>query len=152
MMGSVVNSHIVESARRWIGTPYRHQASQRGVGADCLGLIRGVYREVYACEPEMPPPYSPDWAEVPGPGGEHVETMADAARRHLSQLPLVEACAGDVLLFRMKPGAVAKHAAIQSGEGRMIHACSGRAVAEVHMGAWWPRHLAFAFRFPQEVP
>ena len=29
---------------RWIGTPYRHQASLKGVGCDCLGLVRGVWR------------------------------------------------------------------------------------------------------------
>ncbi len=49
---------IVDAARAWIGTPYRHQASLRGVGCDCLGLLRGVWREVMGAEPEMPPPYS----------------------------------------------------------------------------------------------
>ena len=38
--------HIVEAARDWIGTPYRHQASKKGVGADCLGLLRGGWRDV----------------------------------------------------------------------------------------------------------
>ncbi|MEM1422329.1 MAG: peptidase P60, partial [Pseudomonadota bacterium] len=35
---------IAYEASRWIGTPYRHQASLRGVGCDCLGLLRGVWR------------------------------------------------------------------------------------------------------------
>jgi len=144
-------NQIVDSARRWIGTPYRHQASKCGVGTDCLGLIRGVYRELYALEPVTPPPYSADWAEVPGLNDARVDTMAEAARRHLIELDVADTRPGDVLLFRMTRGAVAKHAAIESFEGRMIHACSGRAVAEVHMGAWWPRHLAFAFRFPGEL-
>jgi len=151
MKAHIDEEQIVEAARRWIGTPYRHQASRRAIGADCLGLIRGVYRELYVREPETPPPYSPDWAEVPDPSGDHVETMTDAARRHLVPLEMAEARAGDVLLFRMTPGAVVKHCAIQSGGEKMIHACSGRAVAEVHMGSWWPRHLAFAFRFPREA-
>lgn len=144
-------NQIVDCARRWIGTPYRHQASKRGAGTDCLGLIRGVYRDLYAREPETPPAYSPDWAELPDLNGARVETMAEAARRHLIELDVADTRAGDVLLFRMTPGAVAKHAAIKSFEDRMIHACSGRAVAEVHMGTWWPRHLAFAFRFPGEL-
>ncbi|MCE7997389.1 MAG: peptidase P60 [Rhodobiaceae bacterium] len=150
MTRKITPNEIVACARLWIGTPYHHQASRSGVGTDCLGLIRGVYRDLYADEPEMPPPYSPDWAEVPDPDGHRVETMADAARRHLREIDKAEAGPGDVLLFRMVPGAVAKHAAIKSFEGRMIHACSGRAVAEVHMGSWWPRHLAFVFRFPGE--
>ncbi len=148
MSAEITPDKIVACARRWIGTPYRHQASRLGVGTDCLGLIRGVYRDLYATEPEAPPPYSADWAEVPDLEGGLDETMANAARRHLIELECTAAKPGDVLLFRMTPGAVAKHAAIQSCDRRMIHACSGRAVAEVHMGAWWPRHLAYAFRFP----
>src|SRR3989338_4143365 len=48
---------IVAAARSWIGTPYRHQASLKGAGCDCLGLVRGVWRELYGDEPEAPPPY-----------------------------------------------------------------------------------------------
>lgn len=47
---------VVEIARRWIGTPYHHQASLKGVGCDCLGLVRGVYRELCGAEPEPMPP------------------------------------------------------------------------------------------------
>ena len=39
-------SAVVEAARGWLGTPYRHQVSLKGEGADCLGLVRGVWREV----------------------------------------------------------------------------------------------------------
>ena len=42
---------IVAAARGWIGTPYQHQGSLRGVGCDCLGLVRGVWREVIGAEP-----------------------------------------------------------------------------------------------------
>lgn len=38
----IARNEIVAAARQWLGTPYRHQASVRGVGCDCLGLIRGV--------------------------------------------------------------------------------------------------------------
>ena len=56
---------VVGAARGWIGTPYVHQASVRGAGCDCLGLLRGVWREVIGAEPETPPAYTPDWAELP---------------------------------------------------------------------------------------
>jgi NlpC/P60 family putative phage cell wall peptidase len=55
---------IVQEARGWIGTPYMHQASLKGVGCDCLGLVRGVWREVLGAEPEQAPPYSATWAEA----------------------------------------------------------------------------------------
>ena len=139
---------VVEAARAWLGTPYLHQASLKGQGADCLGLVRGVWREVLGDEPETPAAYSPDWAER---GGE--EVLLAAARRWLVQVAVEEAQAGDVLLFRMSLGAVVKHCAILSDAGgtewRMIHAYWGRAVVESWVGPWWRRRLAAVFRFPQ---
>jgi NlpC/P60 family putative phage cell wall peptidase len=97
MSGAVSRTDIVEAARHWLGTPYHHQASLRGVGCDCLGLVRGVWRDLYGPEPEAPPPYSPTWAESLGE-----ETLAVAASRHLLPLPREEVRAGDVLLFRWR--------------------------------------------------
>ena len=58
----VSRAAIIAEARGWIGTPYCHQASLKGAGCDCLGLIRGVWRALYGAEPEAPGPYSPNWA------------------------------------------------------------------------------------------
>ena len=57
---------IVAAARGWIGTPYVHQASCKGAGADCLGLVRGVWREILGDEPLKLPAYTPDWSEASG--------------------------------------------------------------------------------------
>jgi len=67
---------IVGAAQRWLRTPYQHRASVKGVGCDCLGLIRGVWREVLGAEPTEVPPYAGDWAEA-GEG----EPLADAMDR-----------------------------------------------------------------------
>ncbi|WP_295225910.1 NlpC/P60 family protein [uncultured Brevundimonas sp.] len=138
---------IVAAARSWLGTPYRHQASVKGVGADCLGLVRGVWREVAGEEPEVLPAYSADWAEV---GGR--ETLLEAAGRWMRPVAVDQMRAGDVLLFRMSSGAAVKHCAILSDVGgpepRMIHAYWGRAVVESWMGVWWRRRLTAVFRFP----
>jgi NlpC/P60 family putative phage cell wall peptidase len=136
-------NRIVAETRSWIGTPYRHQASLKGVGCDCLGLVRGIWRALYGGEPEPPPAYAADWAEASG-----AETLAAAARRHMSELEPRDAAPGDVLLFRWRAHLPAKHAAILSAPGRMIHACDGAAVMEVHFAPFWRRRLAFAFRFP----
>ena len=142
-----LNEAVLAAARGWLGTPYRHQASVKGEGADCLGLVRGVWREVVGEEPEAPPPYRADWAEV---GGE--ETLLHAARRRLVEVPPAMARAGDVLLFRMSAGCPVKHCAILSArdgpEWRMIHAYWGRSVVESWMGPWWRRRLVAAFRWP----
>ncbi|MGM4927168.1 NlpC/P60 family protein [Tardiphaga sp. 619_E2_N8_5] len=134
---------LVSEARSWIGTRYQHQASLKGVGCDCLGLVRGVWRNCIGDEPEAPTPYAPDWAEARAE-----ESLAQAALRHLVPVALDECGAGHVLLFRWRDGYVAKHAAIASGEGTMIHAHDGAAVCEVALTPWWRRRLAYAFRFP----
>jgi NlpC/P60 family putative phage cell wall peptidase len=133
---------VVSIARSWIGTPYIHQASLKGVGCDCLGLLRGVWREFHGREPELPPPYSADWAEASGR-----ETMAEAAARHMQAINVGDFAAGDVILFRWREGLPAKHCAIATSGKTMVHAHDGAAVAEVAVGRWWRRHLVFAFQF-----
>jgi Gene Transfer Agent (GTA)-like protein/putative tail protein len=78
---------VCAAALDWLGTPYKHQASLKGIGTDCLGLIRGVYHELEGQEPEVPPPYTADWAEIGVEGGACNEEMAIAARRHLVEGP-----------------------------------------------------------------
>lgn len=138
----MISQQIIDTARAWAGTPYQHQASCRGAGCDCLGLIRGVWRDIYGVEPEAPPPYAADWAEA-----EPQELMRDAARRHMREIAIGDAGAGDVLLFRMTRGGPARHAGIISAPGQMVHACSGHAVREEAIGRWM-RRIAYAFRFP----
>lgn len=139
----IYRNAIVAETRRWIGTPYRHQASLRGVGCDCLGLVRGVWRAVVGDEPEQAPPYAPDWAKATCE-----ESLADAAARHLIAIPPDGFAPGDVLLFRWRANLPAKHAAIVTAHGMMVHAHDGAAVAEVAIAPWWRRRLAFAFQFP----
>lgn len=139
---SVQADHIVEIARGWIGTPYRHQASVRGAGTDCLGLIRGVWRALYGAEPEVPPAYSRDWSEP-----QRNEALWAAAARHLAERPVPMARAGDVLLFRMRAGAVAKHLGIATGGG-FVHAYDGHGVVESPLSAPWRRRIVAAFEFP----
>jgi NlpC/P60 family putative phage cell wall peptidase len=136
-------ARAVAAARGWIGTPYLHQASLKGVGCDCLGLLRGVWRETLGDEPELPPPYGADWAEACGR-----ETLAEAARRHLIEIDPAEARPGDVLLFRWRDGLPAKHCAIVSRPGWIVHAHEGAAVCEAAL-SHWRRRIAFAFRFPE---
>lgn len=141
-------ARIVAAARGWIGTAYVHQGAARGAGADCLGLIRGVWREVRGTEPEAPPAYSADWGEVGGG-----ELLWQAAARHLlprgAEDPPV---AGEVLLFRMRDGAVAKHLGILSGVGRsaaFIHAYDRHGVVESPLSAPWAARIVARFGWPE---
>jgi NlpC/P60 family putative phage cell wall peptidase len=133
------------AARNWIGTPYRHQGSCAGAGADCLGLVRGVWREIYGEEPEEIPPYSPDWDEV----GRR-DLLRAAAGRHLVERRIVDLVGGDVILFRMRRGAVAKHLGIAGPGGEsFIHAFSGHGVVESPLSRPWRRRILTVFAFPE---
>lgn len=139
---------IVAAAKGWIGTPYRHQASKCGAGTDCLGLVRGVWRDLLGEEPETVPAYSMDWSE---PQGE--ERMWAAACRHLREKPVGTIDVGDVVLFRMRAGAVAKHVGIVSAVGpasTFIHAYSGHGVVESPLSAPWARRIVARFEYPME--
>lgn len=134
---------IVTEARAWVGTPYRHQASLKGVGCDCAGLVRGIWRCIYGIEPEALPAYAPDWAEAAAG-----EPFAEAAARHMRSIEKRAICGGDLVLFRWRSGLAAKHAAIVTTATAMIYAHDGAVVAEVALTPWWRRRIAYAFSFP----
>lgn len=146
-MSGPLEARILTEARSWIGTPYRHQASVKGAGTDCLGLLRGVWRAVVGAEPEAVPPYTEDWAE---PG--HDEVLFAAANRWLvRKLPGAVAPA-DVLLFRMRDGSIAKHlglAAEVGPEASFVHAYGGHGVIESPLSAPWARRIVGVFAFPK---
>ena len=139
--------HAVVEARRWIGTPYVHQAAVMGLGCDCLGLLRGVWRAQFGAEPEAVPPYTPDWSEPQGD-----EQLLAAALRHMMRAPR-DWLPGQVLLFRMRQGAVAKHLGILADggpDGTFIHAYSGHGVVESPLSDPWRRRVAARFTFPDK--
>lgn len=134
---------IVSAAESWIGTPYRHRASLKGAGTDCLGLLRGVWRELVGDEPLEAPSYTPDWADFQGD-----DLLLGALRTCFSELAPGMAGPGDVLVFRMGLGMPAKHCAIIASPGRIIHAYWGRSVCVTRLVPWWERRIAAAFAFP----
>ena len=135
---------VIAAARSWLGTPYHDQASLRRVGCDCLGLARGVWREVVGPEPFPIPPYSRDWGET----GLR-EVLAEGVRRMMIEVDPAAAEAGALVLFRMKPRAIAKHVGIISDPGSFIHAYERLGVIEEPLSSVWRRRIAFAFLFPR---
>lgn len=138
---------IVELARAWIGTPYVHQASVQHAGTDCLGLIRGIWRSLYGTEPETPPPYTPDWGEFGT-----AEVLLAGAGRHLLPVRREATLAeGQILLFRMRQGAVAKHLGVvvdAAAAPRFVHAYTHHGVIESPLTTPWQSRIAARFCFP----
>jgi len=135
---------VITAARSWLGTPYHDQASLKGVGCDCLGLARGVWREVVGDEPFVIPPYSRDWGET----GPH-EVLAEGARGAMIEIAPENAGPGALLIFRMERRAIAKHVGILTEADTFIHAYERLGVIEEPLASSWRRRIAFAFLFPR---
>lgn len=138
----------IEVARAWVGTPYIHQASALGSGTDCLGLIRGIWRTLYGNEPECAPAYTADWGEA----GQDELLMQAAIRNLVSVQDDAVPQVGEVLLFRMRDGAVAKHLGIRTAVGAnasFIHAYDRHGVVESPLSAPWAARIAARFCWPE---
>lgn len=126
---------IAAAARGWIGTPYRHQASTLGAGCDCLGLIRGVWRDVVGDEPWIVPPYR----------RRSSEGLVEAAQRWL--VP-GEIAVGAVVLFRLHRSEPPRHCGIMVTDSRLVHAQERLGVVEADLSEAWRRRIAGVFAFP----
>jgi NlpC/P60 family putative phage cell wall peptidase len=144
---TISGERIIAIAETWIGTPYRHQGATKGVGCDCIGLIRGIWRELYGDEPEPVPAYAADWAER---GGNDRLTKA-AQRLFLPLGGLQDGQPGDLLLFRWRADCAAKHAGILLGPEHFIHAYEQSAVTRSALAPAWRRKIAGVFRFPAQA-
>jgi NlpC/P60 family putative phage cell wall peptidase len=109
---------VAAEARAWLGTPFRWQASVKGVGCDCKGLLWGVARELGFPEAESLYAKVADYSPTrPVPSALLKEGIAAIFD------PVEEMQPGDILL--LKVGGRPSHIAIYSGEGRAIHAQIG---------------------------
>lgn len=139
-------TEAVKEARRWIGTPYVHQASTQGAGCDCLGLVRGVWRACLGDEPVRVPAYTADWSEAA-----RDERLWRAASKFLLPKALDDEAEGDIVLFRMREHGVAKHMGIAAELGdaaSFIHAYTGHGVIESPLSLPWRRRIVARFSFP----
>jgi len=131
-------------ARSFLGTPYRHQASAPGIGCDCLGLVRALWRAEYGREPMKVPPYRADWRDI-----QSASMLEQAARTLLNGIDAEAAEAGDIALFRFRRDLPAKHCGVIVAPGRFVHAIERVGVVEAALSGWWSRRAVAYFRFPE---
>ena len=129
---------IVIEARRWIGTPWVPAGAELGVGANCLGFLAGVARNLGLR----------DLADAFVPYRGHAAPPASKAlllglRRHLRCLPLAAASPGDLLLFDL--GAGLRHVALLSAPGTVVHAHQAQGKVVEQRLVWAPHS---AYRIP----
>lgn len=137
---------IVAEARSWIGTPWMHQASLKGVGADCIGLIVGV-AEAFKM------PEAPAWKadrRFSGYGPTPVvDKLLAACAVYLDPVKVESATLGDILLFTYLKQPV--HFGIVSETSprfSVVHAYGPvRRVTENPIDEKWRARVAHAFRY-----
>lgn len=96
---------IASVAEAWVDTPFRWQASVKGLGADCKGLVAGVARECGRPEAESVEALCGDYGlKVP------VARLRQGMARLFDRVPIEDRQPGDVLLCKIS--GAAQHLAI----------------------------------------
>lgn len=138
-----LGEQIAAAAREWIGTPFHWEASLRGEGVDCRGLLTGVARDCGLAEAaEIEARLVGYSLQI-----DEAELLSGMARL-FDIVPLESArIAGDILGFRIQRKI--QHLGIYVGSGRMIHAYSGNPgqVVEVPLGLHWSCRVACVWRW-----
>lgn len=126
---------VLQEARSWLGTPYRHRGAIKGSGVDCARILIEVYGNVGLIEKFDPGRYTRDWhlhrnEEV------YLQTVERFAGEPLrSGDTLIEWLAegykpltGDIIVWRV--GRTFSHSAIVTEWPYAIHASAPAMVVE----------------------
>lgn len=141
----MTGADIVRVAREWIGTRWRHQAAQRGVGTDCVGLLVGVAYELGLgdARAESRDVDFNGYGRAPDPS-----LLLRAANHYLE--PAAGPEVGGVLLMRFASNP--QHFAIISQVSPLpyiIHAyAQARKVVENRVDTVWRQRIVRYYRFP----
>jgi len=135
---------VVEAARRWVGTRWRHQGAERGVGTDCVGLLVGVAYELGLgdARPEARAQDFNGYGRAPDPA-----LLLRAAELYLDQADGLTL--GGVLLMRFR--SAPQHFAIVSQLDPLpyiVHAyAQARRVVENRVDDVWRGRIVRHYRF-----
>ncbi|MDE2426900.1 MAG: hydrolase [Elusimicrobia bacterium] len=128
----------VAEARRWLGTPYRHQADLIGLGTDCAMILVRVYQSAGLLPLDIDPrPYPTDW---------HLHRSEERYLGWVERFaePVESPKPGDVALFKF--GRCLSHGGIVdavSPEITMIHADLVAGVERTEVRRWADRLAGF---------
>ncbi len=141
---------VVAEARRWLATPYAHQAHRRGVGCDCGGLIGGVAVALGIVAADW---WETAFAAHAGYSRQpHGNSLIDVLDAFMARIEPAEVQAGDVIALRFSrhPQHVAIVVPYAGGGLGMVHALNAgtRAVVEHRLDDKWQRRVTHAYALP----
>jgi len=129
---------IIEEARSWKGTSWKHQGRLKFVGCDCVGLAVqvGIAIGVLPADMEVN-----GYARYPDP-----PELIRRLNLYMDRVKASERLGGDVLL--LKPYRLPQHLAILTFDGTMIHAIDKtRGVAEHRLDEIWTKSIVGVWRY-----
>jgi cell wall-associated NlpC family hydrolase len=124
-------------ARSYLGTPFHHQAREKGVGIDCIGLLVGVAQEMGWPIDDVTD-YSRD------PDG---KSLIANLRSQLDPVPIGEQVDGDVAVFWMVRPHLPAHVGILTKRGVVHTYAKIGKVVEHGMGSIWSKRLHSVWRY-----
>lgn len=137
-------AEVVSEARRWIGTPWQHQARSIGLGVDCVGFVIEVGRALRLIDTKEAATYKrrPDGL-----------TLRAKFSERLASVDLRSIRPADVLLIATHGTpdhvAIVGDYPVAAGELSMIHAyVPARKVVEHRLDPLWRRKIVAAFALP----
>lgn len=142
-------AEIVAEARRWIGTPYSHQACLFGIGCDCIGLVAGVAKALGVREADL---WLTDsrfrgYGRTPKP-----DELLAACALYLDQINVLGACLGDILLFTFLKEPMHFGIISEVSPRYVIHAYAPvERVIENSLTGKWERRVIGAYRYRGKV-
>lgn len=143
-MSAEYRERIVAIARRYVGTPYHHQARVPGIGIDCVGVLVCIARELGVIGPAV------DYAAYARNAKD--DTLLQILDSHLDRMRSPDiAEPGDVLTFQI--GKWPHHIAIKTGHDTLLHSYAGIGrVVETQIGGNWRQRIIAAHRIPEVNP
>jgi len=133
----VTRDQLVAEVRSWKGTPFHWQASLKGHGCDCRGLITGVGRELGLPEAELLAATERTYRKDFRP-----DLMLERLRAAL--IPVQQGLPGDVVAIQIdRTDDGPRHLAMLTTGDRLVHCYGGgplKKVIEVPIGRSRPIH------------
>lgn len=133
---------IINEAREWIGTPWRHCQCRKQVSCDCVGFVVGVFSAL-----GFPVKYDNYKQKPIG------DELYREYNKWLIEKPINDMAVGDVILFRIMGEVI--HSAILShlsDDGFWYLHCDDRPgvrqVVEVPLNRNWHKRIAYCFYVP----
>lgn len=124
------NPALYAELKSWLGTPYCYGGIEKGVGADCSGMVQQVFLVVYDVPLER--------------------RSAKMMEKNCRQIDRRELTEGDLVFFDTKKTGGITHVGIYLKEDNFVHTSSSRGVMVSNLNQkYWNEHFHCAGRPPK---